>query len=132
MRKNILTGALAFIAVPVMAWEGNIAVETPQTQIILHAKEGQDLRMAYYGAKVASLSQLQEAGDDLDFPAMPAFGTVDMVQLPALQVQHANGDLNLELQVTDYSWADDGAAIVHTFTLQDKLQPVTVNLFYKA
>ena len=88
--------------------------------------------MAYYGAKAATFSELQTAGDDFDFPALPAFGTVDMVQLPALQVQHANGDLNLELKVDEYSSADNGNAVVHTFLLSDKLQPVSVRLFYKA
>ncbi|MBO5537554.1 MAG: alpha-galactosidase [Prevotella sp.] len=132
MRKNILLVALAFLAMPVAAWEGHVSVETPQTQMILHAKDGQDLRMAYYGAKAATFSELQTAGDDFDFPALPAFGTVDMVQLPALQVQHANGDLNLELKVDEYSCADNGNAVVHTFLLSDKLQPVSVRLFYKA
>lgn len=132
MGKKILFGALAFIAMPAVAWEGDVLVETPQTQMILHAREGQDLRMAYYGTKSATLSELQAAGDDFDFSALPAFGTVDMVQLPALQVQHADGDLNLELHVTDYASAASGNAVVHTFTLKDKLQPVSVRLCYKA
>lgn len=132
MEKKILFGALAFLAMPAAAWEGDVVVETPQTQMILHAREGQDLRMAYYGTKSATLSELQAAGDDFDFSALPAFGTVDMVQLPALQVQHADGDLNLELHVTDYASAASGNAVVHTFTLKDKLQPVSVRLCYKA
>ena len=132
MGKKILFGALAFLAMPAAAWEGDVVVETPQTQMILHAREGQDLRMAYYGAKSATLSELRAAGDDFDFSALPAFGTVDMVQLPALQVQHADGDLNLELHVTDYASAASGNAVIHTFTLKDKLQPVSVRLCYKA
>ena len=116
----------------VWAWKGEVSVETLHMQMLLHASEGQDLRMDYFGSRVATLQQLRDAGDALDFAALPAFGTVDMVHLPALQVQHADGDLNLELQVTDYSSVDDGSAVVHTFTLQDRLQPVTVKLFYKA
>ena len=116
----------------VWAWKGEVSVETLHMQMLLHASEGQDLRMDYFGSRVATLQQLRDAGDALDFAALPAFGTVDMVHLPALQVQHADGDLNLELQVTDYSSVDDGTAVVHTFTLQDRLQPVTVKLFYKA
>lgn len=107
-------------------------VETPNTVLILHVDEGSDLRMDYYGSKVPSLQQLRDAGDAFNFSALPAFGTVDMIHLPALQVQHANGDQNLELQVTGYSSVNDGNAVVHTFTLQDKLLPVTVKVFYKA
>ena len=46
--------------------------------------------------------------------------------VPALQVQHADGDQNMELQVTDYNRKDEGSAVIHTFTMQDKLLPVTV------
>ncbi len=107
-------------------------VETPNTVLILHADEGKDLRMDYYGEKVATLQQLRDGGDAFDFSALPAFGTVDMIHLPALQVQHANGDQNLELHVTGYASINDGSAIIHEFTMQDKLLPVTVKLYYKA
>ena len=125
-------GAVLFVTFHLFAWSGEVRVETPNTVLILHADEGNDLRMDYYGSKVASLQQLRDAGDALNFSALPAFGTVDMIHLPALQVQHANGDQNLELHVTDYAALNDGSAVVHTFTLHDKLLPVTVKVFYKA
>ena len=128
----IVAGAWLLGTTPSRAWEGSVVVETPNTQMILHADMGQDLRMDYYGEKPADLRQLKDAGSDLNFPALPAFGTVDMIHLPALQVQHANGDLNLELEVTDYESENEGQAIVHTFTMKDKLMPVKVRLHYKA
>ena len=122
-----------FLTVPqLFAWSGDVVVATPNTAMVLHADEGKDLRMDYYGAKGFTLQQLRDAGDAFDFPVLPAFGTVDMIHLPALQIQHANGDQNLELQVTGYSSVNDGSAIVHTFTMQDKLLPVTVKICYKA
>ncbi len=120
------------LTMSIAAWEGNVSIETPQTQIILHAKEGQDLRMAYYGLRTATLGELKASGCDFDFSVLPAFGTVDMVQLPAIQVQHSDGDLNLELQVVNYELQKEGKADVHLFTMQDKLMPVTVKTFYKA
>ena len=114
------------------AWNGEVVITTPNTALILHADEGKDLRMDYYGAKTATLQQLRDAGDAFDFPALPAFGTVDMIHVPAIQVQHANGDQNLELHVTGYAAADEDSAVVHTFTMQDKLLPVAVNVCYKA
>ena len=113
------------------AWSGNVSLETPNTMLILHAREGQDLRMAYYGPRVTSLQELRDAGADLGASALPAFGTVDMVGLPALQVLHADGDLNLELKVDNYEVKAEPAAKTHIFTMQDKLQPVTVKVFYK-
>ena len=133
MKKTIISGAMLLATtLPTLAWQGDVTVETPGMKMLLHAVEGQDLRMAYFGAKTATMQELLDAGNDLNFPALPAFGTVDVIHLPAIQVEHANGDQNLELQVTDYSTADDGFAVIHVFTMTDKLLPVTVKLYYKA
>lgn len=134
MKTNrlIVMGALLLGMHPSQAWNGDVTVETPTIRLLLHADEGQDLRMAYFGSKSATLQALRDAGEDANFAALPAFGTVDMIHLPAVQLQHANGDQNLELKVTDYTTADDGSAIIHTITMKDKLQPVTVQVFYKA
>ena len=133
MRKfQLLLACSCLTVTPLLAWQGEVVVETPKTAMILHAEEGGDLRMDYYGCKVANLQQLRDAGDAFDFPVLPAFGTVDMIHLPALQVQHTNGDQNLELHVTSYNKVNDGSAIVHEFTMQDKLLPVTVKVYYKA
>ena len=132
-KTTILTGALLLIgAVSMKAWQGEVTIETPNSQLLLTAQEGSDLRQLYYGDKSATIQQLRDAGAASNFEAMPAFGSVDPVHLPALHVQHMDGDQNLELQVTDYSHSDDGKAIVHVFTMKDKLLPVTVKLFYKA
>ena len=132
MKKTFLGALMLLAATPLLAWQGEVTIETPNTQLLLTAWEGGDLRQSYYGDKSATLQELRDAGDDLSFEALPTFGSVGATHLPALQVQHMDGDQNLELQVTDYSLADDGRAVVHTFTMQDKLMPVTVKLFYKA
>ena len=132
-KKTILLGALSMLGtLTASAWQGDVKIETPNTQLLLTAWEGSDLRQLYYGDKSATAAELRDAGAAFSFEAMPAFGSVDAVHLPALQVQHVDGDQNLELQVTDYSRSDDGKAVVHTFTMQDKLMPVTVKVFYKA
>ena len=132
MKSKICLLLLLLAALAAQAWEGDVAVETPNNMLILHAREGQDLRMAYYGMRVTDLRQLRDAGADLNSSLLPAFGTVDMVQLPALQVMHADGDLNLELTTTDYTSRTEGDAVLHTFTMRDRLQPVTVRLYLKA
>ena len=132
MNRYLVSSLLALCTAPAFAWQGKVEVITPNTTMLLQANEGEDLRMAYYGAKVANPWQVSEAGDDLNFSAMPAFGTVDMIHLPALQIKHANGDINLELNVDDVATHDEGNARVTVVTMKDKLQPVTVKLFYKA
>lgn len=117
---------------PVWAWQGRIEVTTPNTIMLLHANDGGDLRFDYYGPKLADPWQIAEAGDDLNSSAMPAFGTVDMINLPALQVRHADGDQNLELTVASVGTRQDGQATVTTVTMKDKKLPVTVRVCYKA
>ena len=129
---KLFIGALCLCSLPAGAWHGDVKVETPKMQLLLTAAEGGDVRLVYFGAKTATRQEIVDAGADLNFSALPAFGTVDMIHLPAIQVQHANGDQNLELEVTDYASTDEGAAVVHTFTMKDKLLPFTVCLCYKA
>lgn len=129
---EVLGAALLLGAPKVSAWEGQVIISTPNTSMVLHANDGEDLRQDYFGAKLTDMRQLKEAGSDFNFAALPTFGTVDMIHLPALQVQHTDGDLNLELTVTDYSSYDDRNAVVHTFTMKDQLKPVTIKVFYKA
>ena len=130
--------AVQLLCTPTQAWEGPIAVTTPSTQMLLHADECGDLRFDYYGPRACTAQELRDGGSAFNTSALPAFGTVDMVQLPALQIQHADGDLNLELQVQDVTVqtlpsvkGTDGGASLTTIIMKDKLQPVTVKVFYK-
>lgn len=133
MKRTILfIGAIILYAIPAIAWQDDFKIETPNMQMLLTAQEGQDLHMAYYGNKAATLQEVCDAGDDLNFSVLPAFGTVDMIHLPAIQIQHTNGDLNLEMVVKGYEVKEESNATIHIFTMVDKLQPVTVRLFYKA
>ena len=102
MKAKLFLSLLTLLPLTSSAWQGDVTVETPNTQLLLTAWEGGDLRQSYYGDKSATPQQLRDGGSDLSFHALPAFGTVDAVQAPALQVQHADGDLNLELRVTNY------------------------------
>ena len=108
-----------------------ITLQTPNTQLVLRAEQGQDLQVLYYGDKSATIADLNAASVQ-GSQALPAFGTVDMVNLPALQIQHTNGDLSLEfgIQNTEYRAQTDFDELV--VTVADKLQPVTVKVHYKA
>jgi len=65
----LLCGALMLLGTARMsAWQGDVTVQTPNTQLLLHAWEGGDLRMSYYGTKEATFQQLRDASDDLNFP----------------------------------------------------------------
>ena len=129
MKRFFLSWLLACCGIGLFA--ETIYLETPNTRLLLRAEQGQDLQVLYYGDKSATVEDLNAASVQ-GSPALPAFGTVDMVVLPALQIQHADGDLNLEMRIqsTEYRVQTDFDELV--VTLEDKLQPVTVRVYYKA
>ena len=112
-----------------------LKVETPNTQLVLDATEGQQLALLYYGDKSATeedISSQQSAVSNQPSEAYPAFGDIDMIHLPALQVQHADGDLSLNLSVQQSAISHQADYDEICVTLRDKLQSVSVRVYYKA
>ena len=121
-------------ALPTWAWKGDIVVSTPKTSLVLHANEGGSLRFSYFGEKLTSneISQLKGTSMDLNQAAYPAFGQHDMLDLPAIQVLHADGQWTLYPTVDDVTTQTEGNDTVTTITMTDKQYPVTLKVFYKA
>ena len=121
-------------ALPTWAWKGDIVVSTPKTSLVLHANEGGSLRFSYFGEKLtpSEVSQLKGTSMDLNQTAYPAFGQNDMLDLPAIQVLHADGQWTLYPTVDDVTTQTEGNATVTTITMTDKQYPVTLKVFYKA
>ena len=71
MKKVFLVvgAALLLGTSQVSAWEGQVIISTPNTSLVLHANEGEDLRQDYYGGLIAEINQLKEAGSDFNFAA---------------------------------------------------------------
>lgn len=107
-----------------------VSLETPNTQLILDVEQGGDAKILYYGSKSVSQQELMDA-DMASFSVLPAYGSVDMIHLPALQVQHADGDLNLELAVEKHSLRQDDRSQTLTISMKDKKQPFFIDIFYK-
>ena len=131
MKKTLLLAAALFGFMT--AGADNVMIQTPHTTIVIKADKGQELRQAYYGDRIteAEAAQLAEAGIDLNTAAYPTFGQTDMVQLPALQVVHTDGQLVLYPTVDQVSASKEGNGNVTTITMTDKKYPVTVKVFYK-
>jgi len=131
MKKTLLLAAALFGFMT--AGADNVMIQTPHTTMVIKADKGQELRQAYYGDRIteAEAAQLAEAGIDLNTAAYPAFGQSDMVQLPALQVVHTDGQLVLYPTVDQVSASKEGNGTVTTITMTDKKYPVTVKVFYK-
>lgn len=107
----------------------NVRLQTPNTQLVLQASQGEPLRLLYYGDLSGSAEDIANANANA---ALPTFGDIDHIHLPALLVQHADGEQSLQLRIqhsvvshqTDY----DEAVV----TLKDVLQPFSVKVHYRA
>ncbi|MBR6946552.1 MAG: alpha-galactosidase, partial [Muribaculaceae bacterium] len=136
MKKTILTTAFFSLLTftHMSAWQGNIVLNTPATSMVLFADESGLLRQSYFGERLTEqeTEQLRAAGMETDQPVYPAFGQNDMLDLPAIQVLHGDG------QYTFYPTVDDVVTTQHdhyrltTIVMTDKKYPVTLKLFYKA
>ena len=107
---------------PTFAWKGDIVMNTPNTSLVMYANEGGNLRFAYYGDKLsaAEVAQVKGSNMDLNQTAYPAFGQNDMLDLPAIQVLHNDGQWTLYPTVDNVSTTTEGNATVTTVTMTDK------------
>ena len=136
MKKTILTTAFFSLLTftHMSAWQGNIVLNTPATSMVLFADESGLLRQSYFGERLTEqeTEQLRAVGMETGQPVYPAFGQNDMLDLPAIQVLHGDG------QFTFYPTVDDVVTTQHdhyrltTIVMTDKKYPVTLKLFYKA
>ena len=137
LQKGIRGGLFllfVFLFTGAYAWSGDIIIQSPATEMVLHADEGSALKQQYFGPRITSaeVAQLVPAGMSLGEAAYPAFGQTDMTNLYAIQVLHNDGQLTLYPTVDDVTTMYEGHATITQITMTDKQYPVTVKLFYKA
>ena len=137
MRKYMMGAAVAFCSLlPAshsLAWNGSVLVSTPNTSLLLHANEGEDLRFAYFGDRIEEnqIHQIHDAWDGLNRTAYPTFGS-PANQLFALQAVHADGNWTTDLTVDQVETTEEDNAKLTAITLKDKAYPFQVKLYYRA
>ena len=129
--KKIL--CLALVMPAVTAWGEIVNISTPNTTMLIDANKGGNARMVYYGAKVADsdvanvISAAKSAGKAFDL--YPVYGNHPANET-ALSVVHADGNMTLDMAVTDIAKSTDNGMDVTTITLKDTHYPLTVNVNY--
>ena len=88
--KRLLLTATLLVAAFGTAVAKDYTLSTPNTSVILSAKEGEPLYFRYYGSK-ATAADVRAAGRMVKYDAYPAFGTRCETPYAALVKQH-NGD----------------------------------------
>ena len=121
---------LCLLMASAVAYSEVLKLETPHNQLVLQANQGQPLKLLYYGEKLWSNETINDQMvKDL---ALPTFGDIDHIHLPALLVQHADGDQSLQLRVQSVEHTSAANYQLSIINLKDVLQPFTVRLFYRA
>ena len=127
---SLLCGALPFYS---FGWNGDVLISTPNTSLMLAAYEGEELRFYYYGDRIeeGQTPQIHSSRNALNRPAYPVFGQ-DLMRMSALEVEHADGGLTLDLIVANVEQSGKDNYSQTKITLKDRVYPFVVNVFYKA
>lgn len=136
--RNYMIGVAAAVcsalpSIKSFAWEGSVLVSTPHTSLLLDAKEGQELKFAYFGDRIEEnqIHEIHDAWDGFNRTAYPTFGD-PAHQLFALQAVHADGNWTTSLTVENVETSAVKDGKLTTIILKDKAYPFQVKLFYKA
>ena len=122
--------AATMMAAPVSA--ENVSVSTPKTSLALDITKGETLKFLYYGDRLnaADVAQLQSAGTS-GKDAYPVYGLCGAAEA-ALSVQHADGNLTLDMSVEGFEEVAEANAKVLKVQLKGRVYPFYVTVCYRA
>ena len=125
----ILISALFCASLAAMA---QVRVTTPETEMVLKADAGSDLKVLYYGARLsdADVSGIEAAGAAW-VDAYPAYG-FHCAGEASIGVTHADGNMSTVLKVDTVSQSQENGAQITRIRLKDTVYPFYVTVCYKA
>ena len=130
MHKRIfLIAAAAFLS---LAMAAQVRDTSPGTELLLDAQAGKELKVIYFGARLADADLLSvSAAGTCGCNAYPAYG----MQCPseaALGVTHSDGSLATELLVETVSQSIENGAQITRVRLKDTVYPFYVTICWRA
>ena len=130
MRKTLLFFCFMMLSSYLLAQ--SIHISTKNMSLVLNAQTGKELKFVYFGQKLSDqdLNSIEKT-EAAQFAAYPAYG-LNCTQENALSVQHADGNMSLELAVQSVEKKDDVHAATTVITMKDKVYPFYVKVNYKA
>ncbi len=128
-----------FLAVCVVAstissaasWDREQLISTQNTSLMVTAVEGEALKFAYYGDRIESdqCNHVHDAWVGLNRHAYPVFGTSTNV-ISGMQVTHADGNMTLDLAVSNVERQTTDKGELLTITMKDKVYPFNLVVNY--
>ena len=109
------------MSLPVMA--DHVTVSTPNTELVIQAKEGSTPQILYYGARLSTADKAQL--DDMSGfrqSIYPVYGLNSQGEC-ALEVTHGDGSLATSLILQSAEIRNEGDANITVLHLKDRVQP---------
>lgn len=127
---------MALCALPLVAKDypgQDVFISTRNTTLLLLAKPGETPYIAYYGKKLTERegSEVWWIGSSQSETAYPTFNG-STYGFTALNVQHANGQIALDLKVEEVKREKVNGGELVTIKTKDRLEPFYVNLCYRS
>lgn len=140
-KRITLLSVFFLLFISVSAKSQIIPVETNQNALVLQVDQGQNLQMIYFGEKLTNseeynqiTNQYKQATDytGLYHSAYTPSGSRNLLE-PAIVVTHADGNKSLDLRYVRHQSEkiDDDVSLLK-ITLEDRVYPFQVTLFYKS
>lgn len=131
MNKLSLIILGAIFTMPISVFSEVLNLSTPNTSLVLDAKQGEPLKILHYGDKVKDKDiEGFLKNPTVNKEAYPVFGLYPQEEA-ALSVTHADGNRTTQLKVTDVTTKEIDGAEVTTITMKDKFYPMEVKVNYK-
>ena len=108
-------------------------ISTPNTSLLLTAKQGETARVQYYGIRIEKdrIQQIYDAGLALHSESYPVFG-IHSYNDKAMQITHVDGNMSLEMAVESVKQYEVPEAEITEILLKDKVYPFFIKQCYKA
>ena len=112
-------------------WERELLISTRNTSLMLTAGEGESLKFAYYGDRIDDMerNRIHDAWIGLNKDAYPVFGTTCNFA-HAMQVTHADGNMTLDLVVSNVARETTERGEHIAIIMKDRLYPFEVTAHY--
>lgn len=110
----------------------NILISTPKTSMVLSAPVNGDLKFLYYGSKLSDTDyQTICSTEKSQISAYPVYG-LNCPTETALSVQHGDGNMTLQMKVTDVKTVQQDNAELTVISMKDEVYLFYLKVYYKA
>lgn len=127
-----LCAVLSMTGVMSVSAQNDLLVSTRNTSLLLRAQQGEPLKLAYYGERIGNdeIADVWQTGAAFNRQAYPTFNSWCPEEC-AIMVQHADGDISLDLRVQGVKSEDTPDGKLYTISTRDTKYPVAVDIFYR-